>query len=230
MYSAGDLIQFDVHETSFYGEVVGIAEDGKVEVSRLKQTKKQSGRIWEFVDDDKWSAIDAKYIKKHIQLSDSSRRSHVVKAWRTMGFVPGGDGITFCRVEDEDKTTLPLLDGDSSDDSEDESDDETPSANPAMHGYASDGFVVPDDEGSEFEFANADELDDEAAEFVRETHQAVHDFNKWKPEDRQGKAIKAFVDKMDHKASIETDNKRFAKGKEAISTSNPPLKKKRRRK
>lgn len=228
MYTAGDLIQFDIHGQSFYGEVLGVDDDGKIEVSRLKKTAKQEGRIWEFVEDNKWSAIDATYVKKHIEVSDSARRSQVVKAWKTLGFIPGGDGITFCRVEDEDKTTLPLLDGDSSDDEYSEEDE--PSANPAMHGYADDGFVVPDDEGSEFEFADPDELEEEAAQFVRETHQAVHDFDNWKPEDRQGKAIKAFVDKMDHKASIETDNKRFAKGKEAISTSKPPLKKKRRRK
>ena len=209
-------------------EVLGVDDDGKIEVSRLKKTAKQEGRIWEFVADNQWSAIDSTYVKKHIKVSDSARRSEVAKAWKAIGFVPGGDGITFCRVEDEDQTTLPLLDGDSSDDEYSEEDEA--SANPAMHGYADDGFVVPDDEGSEFEFADPDELEEEAAQFVRETHQAVHDFDKWNPEDRQGKAIKAFVEKMDNKASIETDNKRFAKGKEAISTSKPPLKKKRRRK
>lgn len=228
MYTAGDLVQFDISGQSFYGEVLGVDDDGKIEVSRLKKTAKQEGRIWEFVADNQWSAIDSTYVKKHIKVSDSARRSEVVKAWQAIGFVPGGDGITFCRVEDEDQTTLPLLDGDSSDDEYSEEDEA--SANPAMHGYADDGFVVPDDEGSEFEFADPDELEEEAAQFVRETHQAVHDFDKWKPEDRQGKAIKAFVEKMDNKASIETDNKRFAKGKEAISTSKPPLKKKRRRK
>jgi len=40
-----------------------------------------------------------------------------------------------------------------------------------------------DDEGSDFEFANIDELDEEGAKFVRETH---HDFDKWDPEDKQG--------------------------------------------
>jgi len=228
MYSAGDVIQFDIHDTAFYGEIVGVAEDGKIEVSRLKKTPKQEGRIWEFADDDQWSAIDPKYVTKHIAVKNSARRSHVVKAWKTIGFVPGGDGITFCRVEDEDETTLPLLDGDSSDESDDD-EDGTPSENPAMHGYADDGFVVPDDEGSEFEFADPDQLDDEAAQFVRETHQAVRDFDSWEPEDRQGRAIKAFVEKMDQKAAIETDNHRLAKGKPAISTSKPPLKKRRRK-
>ena len=228
MYTPGDLIQFEINDTNFIGEIVGITDDGKVEVSRLKKTAKQEGRIWEFVADDAWSAIDPAYIKKHIKVNDSARRSTVVKAWKELGFLPGGDGITFCRIEDEDHVTLPLASGDSSDDDSSDSDDEQASANPAMHGYASDGFVVPDDEGSEFEFADPDELEEEAAKFVRETHQAVHDFDNWEPEDKQGKAIKAFVDRMDKKASIETDNKRLEAGKPAISTSKPPIKKRKR--
>ena len=67
------------------------------------------------------------------------------------------------------------------------------------------------------------------AKFVRETHQAVHDFDSWDPEDKQGKAIKAYVERMDKKATLETDNKRFKAGKSCISTSNPPLKKRKRK-
>lgn len=226
MYTAGDLIQFDINGTEFFGEIVGVADDGKVEVSRLKKTTKQEGHIWEFVADDAWSAIEVAYITKHIEVHDSARRSVVVKAWKELGFLPGGDGITFCRVEDEHHVTLSLADGDSSDD---DSDAEEASSNPTMHGYASDGFVVPDDEGSEFEFADPDELDEEAAQFVRETHQAVHDFDNWEPEDKRGKAVKAFVGNMDKKAAIATDNQRFEAGKSSISTSKPPIKKRKRK-
>jgi len=226
MYSAGDLIQFDINTIKFYGEIVGIADDGKIEVSRLKKTEKQEGRIWEFTEDDAWSAIESSYIQKHIKVPDSAKRSVVVKAWREIGFLPGGDGVTFCRVEDEESSTLPLYGGDSSED--DSGDDEPVSSNPNMHGYASDGFVVPDDEGSDFEFADPAKLDDEAAKFVRETHQAVRDFDNWEPTDKQGKAIKAFVERADKKASIETDNKRLEAGKSSISTSKPPIKKRKR--
>ena len=62
MYTPGDLIIFKIADKEFYGEIVGIADDNKVEVSRLKKTTKQEGRIWEFVDDDKWSAIDSNFI------------------------------------------------------------------------------------------------------------------------------------------------------------------------
>lgn len=226
MYSPGDLILFKINGTEFYGEVLGTDADNKVEVSRLKKTPKQEGRVWEFVDDDKWSAIEPSYVTKHIKVPTGSNRDVVVRAWKALGFIPGGDGLSFCRIEDEDQVTLPLYEG-AEEDSEDDSDD-VPSLNPKMHGYADDGFVVPDDEGSEFEFADPDELDEEAAQFVRETHQAVHDFDNWEPEDKQGKAIKTFIKRMDHKATIETDNARLENGKPSISTSKPPLKKRKR--
>lgn len=228
MYTPGDLIIQETSEGDCYGEVVGVNPEGHVEVSFIRPTAKQQGKIWEFDETDEWSAIDASTIKKHVKVPDESSRATIVKAWADIGFLPGGDGMTFCRLSDENETTLPLYEG-AEDESDDES-DEVPSSNPKMHGYASDGFVVPDDEGSDFEFADPDQLDEEAAKFVRETHEAVHDFEKWQPKDKQGHAIKNFIERMDYKATIETDNRRFAKGKSSLSTSKPPLTKKRRRK
>tara|TARA_B110000285_G_scaffold80029_1_gene92375 strand:- start:276 stop:965 length:690 start_codon:yes stop_codon:yes gene_type:complete len=227
MYSAGDIITFKIADKNFHGEILGIDDQHNIEVSRLKKTEKQEGRIWEFVADDAWSAIEPKFVKKHIRVGNDASRKEIVSAWKEVGFIPGGDGITFCRIEDEDETTMPMYDGDES--SDDDSDDENlPSSNPEMHGYTDDGFVVPDNEGSDFEFANPDDLDEEGAKFVRETHQAVHDFEKWNPEDKQGKAIKNFVQAMDHKATLQTDNVRVAKGKETIRTGKPPLNKRKR--
>lgn len=228
MYTPGDLVKISVeNEEDKYAEVLGVNPEGEVEVSFLKKTAKQEGRIWEFVADNEWDTVVPKTISQHIKVPDGSDRTTVVKAWNDLGFIPGGDGITFCRLEDEDHTSLPMYEG-AEDDSEDEEED-IPSTNPKMHGYADDGFVVPDDEGSDFEFADPDQLDEEAAKFVRETHEAVHEFEKWQPKDKQGHGIKAFIENMDYKATIETDNKRFANGKPAISTSKPPLKKKRKR-
>ena len=226
MYNPGDLVIVTDNNEQKYAEVLGVNPENEVEVSFLKQTKKQEGRIWEFVADDE-ETVSPDKITKHIKVPDGSERKVVVDAWKDIGFIPGGDGITFCRVDDEKNTTLPLYEG--AEDDSDAEEEDVPSANPKMHGYADDGFVVPDDEGSDFEFADPDQLDEEAAKFVRETHQAVHDFEKWEPKDKQGHAIKGFIERMDYKATIETDNKRFEKGKPSISTSKPPLKKKRKR-
>jgi hypothetical protein len=225
MYTPGDLIIFKITDKEFYGEIVGISDDNKVEVSRLKKTIKQEGRIWEFVDDDKWSAIDMKFITKHVHVPPGSNGHVVSKAWKSIGFLAGGDGMTFCRIEDEDSTTMPVMAYEI--DSEDE--DGSPSTNPSMHGYESDGFVVPDDEGEQFEFADPSILNEEDAEWVEQTHRAVREFDNWSPKDKAGKAIKKYIEKMDKKASIQTDNQRFSKGKSSISTSKPPLKRKRGR-
>jgi len=226
MYSAGDLIAFEINKETFYGEVLGIDDQNKVEVSRLRKTAKQESRIWEYVADDSWSAIDASYITQHYAVTNEATRSQIVAAWKQLGFVPGGDGITFCRLSDEESVTLPLYGGDESDN---DSDEDLPSTKEGMHGYASDdGFIVPDDEGSEFEFADPDELDEEGAKFVRETHEAVHGFANWQPTDKQGHAIKAFIEKAEIKAAIETDNRRLESGKSSISTSKPPLKKRKK--
>ena len=98
-----------------------------------------------------------------------------------------------------------------------------------MRGYADDGFVVPDDENEDFTFADPCELDGEAADFVRDTHHAVHDFEKWNPTDKKARAIKHYIDNMSGKAAIQSDNRRFKSGKPSISTTKPPLDKKRKR-
>ena len=224
MYTPGDLVVISVQVSESYGEVLGIEEGtGNIEVSFLKKTQLQEGRLWQFAADDEWETVNPQTITKHISVPEGSDGHTVSQAWKSVGFIASGDGITFCRCEDERSTTLDLLQ------CEDDSDDEegTPSSNPSMHGYEDDGFVIPDDEGEEFEFADPSTLDEKGAAFVLETHKAVHDFDKWAPTDQQGQGIKQYIDNMDRKASIQTDNQRFANGKSSISTSKPPLKRKR---
>jgi|TARA_B110000977_G_scaffold80305_1_gene107532 hypothetical protein len=226
---AGDVVQLKVNGQDQYAEVLSINEDGNMDVSCIRATAKQGGRIWEFVADNEWEAVSPSDIIKHAPVGEATR-DNVRNAWKSIGFYPGGDGISFCRVSDEDRVTLPLYQGDENEsDDEDDPDGFVPSTDPSMRGYAVDGFVVPDDEGDDFTFANPDELEGEAADFVRDTHRAVHDFEKWNPTDKKARAIKNYIDGVSQKVSLETDNKRFAGGKSSISTTKPPLGKKRKR-
>ena len=162
-----------------------------MEVSCIEKTALEQGKLWKFTATDEWESVDSSDVSKHVSVPTNASRTQVVNAWKDIGFLPGGDGISFCRLEDEATCSLPIYDGDESD-----SDEEgVPSSNPNMHGYESDGFVVPDDEGSDFEFADPNTLSAEAAKFVEETHQAVRDFDNWQPNDKQGKGIKAFIEK-----------------------------------
>lgn len=220
MYSTGDLISVDSNK---YGEIVGVTPTNEIEVSFLSRTSQQQGRIWQFAPDDEWELVQPTTVTKHLVLGEGSGGNSVATAWRELGFVASGDGMTFCRVEDERTTTMPILLCE-----DDEQDEGTPSTKPSMHGYEEDGFIVPDEEGGPFTFAEPDDLDEEAAKFVLETHKAVRNFDNWKPEDKSGKGIKAYIEKMDHRVSIDTDNQRLASGKSSLSTSKPPLKRKRK--
>tara|TARA_B110000977_G_scaffold173648_1_gene226960 strand:- start:975 stop:1682 length:708 start_codon:yes stop_codon:yes gene_type:complete len=228
IYKTGDLVACILNRKPNFGEIVGVdLVTNKVEVSCLKRTTLQNHTIWQFEESDEWIAINKENIIKHVSVPTGADGSVVSAAWSEIGFVAGGDGMSFCLTTDEQNTILPILecDGDSSDE-EDEA-----STNLDMHGYADDGFVVADNDPScePFSFADIDDpnLDEEARKFIEETHQSVHDFEKWEPSEKQSEGIKAYIDNADRKACIQTDNARLSKGKSSIRFSKPPLKRKR---
>ena len=71
MYTPGDLVVVLVQDTESYGEVLGIEEGtGQVEVSFLKQTSLQEGRLWQFAADDEWETVNPQTITKHIPVPE----------------------------------------------------------------------------------------------------------------------------------------------------------------
>ena len=126
----------------------------------------------------------------------------------------------FCKKEDENVVSLPLFDSD------DEEEPEPKRTKAGMHGYDSDdGFIVPDDEGDNFTYADPSTLSPEAAKFVEETHQAVREFEQWQPKDKEQEGIKQFVNKLEVKATNEEHEKAFWKGKDRLRFTKPPNKK-----
>ena len=129
-YKTGDLIAFiiknetDENEIKF-GEVVG-SKNKTVEVSCLKRTALQGNRLWQFEESDEWIAIQSSLIVKHVPIKTGSTGAAVSAGWLEIGFLCGGDGISFCLVADGQTTTPLLLCEDS------ESEDEEPSTNPAI--------------------------------------------------------------------------------------------------
>jgi len=232
-YKTGDLITCiithgDNNNEIKFGEVVGVdLVTQKIEVSFLKRTALQEGRIWHFEESDEWVAINKESIVKHVPIPTGSNGAIVAAGWLEIGFVAGGNGFSFCLVADEKTTSLPLL---LCEDSESEEEEEA-STDPAMHGYQNDGWCVPDDDPScePFHFADINDptLSDEAKEFIETTHKAVHDFERWNPTDKQSQGIKTYIDNADLKACVQSDNARLKAGKSSISFTKPPLKRKR---
>ena len=230
IYKTGDLVACVINQNAKFGEIVGVdLVTNQVEVSCLKRTTLQNHTIWQFEESDEWIAVNKETIVKHVAVPTGSTGANVSAAWREIGFVAGGDGMSFCLITDAHTTTLPILECDA--DSSDDEEDEEANANPNMYGYAADGFVVADNDPScePFSFADIDDpdLSEQARQFIEETHKAVHDFEKWEPSEKQSEGIKAYISNADRKACIQTDNALLARGKSSIRFSKPPLKRKR---
>lgn len=231
-YKTGNLVACILNRNAKFGEIVGVnLVTNLIEVSFLKRTSLQNHTIFQFEGNDEWIAVNKDTIVKHVAVPTGSDGAAVAAAWREIGFIAGGDGMSFCLTTDEKNTTLPILECEGFSDEDDEDDEEEASMNPALHGYADDGFVVPDNDPScePFSFAEIDdpELDEKARQFIRETHQSVHDFEKWDPKEKQAEGIKQYIQNADKKACLQSDNARLSKGQTSIPFTKPPLKRKR---
>lgn len=202
MYNAGDLIQ----TAGGAGEVVDTNEDGDLEVYFIVSNKsKANGKIYEY--NEEWEVVKKVDVLKHVPRPLDKFK--YPQCYREIGFKVW-DGIIFTRVEDDEeldedlkKFTFPTdcIEYESEDEDVDMSD-----------------FIVPDEEGEPFRPASP------SSQFVRDVHQAVHDYNKWTPTDRKAKAVKTVIDNMGEKYSRIEDDRQFALGK-VVNYNHPPLKK-----
>ena len=207
-YAPGDLVRLTDRRV---GEVVGLDGDN-IEVSWLRRTEQQNGKIFMFGGTQDWDCIHHSLVATHV--SPGSRpiqRANMVLAWQKLGFVAGGDGLTFCRVEDENTVTLPLYEG-----AEDESEDEV--SNEMQD------FIVNDADGEAFTFADPAQLEGSARQFVLDTHSAVHEFERWAPTKDSDKKVKAWMEACAARVSSQHDERVFAAGDSALNLKVPPLK------
>lgn len=189
----GDYVSMHAENNEvWYGEVVGIHAD-TLEVYFIE---KGDGTVWSYSEE--WHEVPKESVIKHV---DTSSHANVVSALKEIGFRPLTDS-TFARLDEQG--VVPV--GDPAFD--DVEDDCIIGIHPEMQ-----DFIVPDSEGEAFTFAPTD------SEFVRETHQAVRDFNNWVPQE-DAVRIKMFIEGMDDKACA-LENNRTRLG-EALSYNNPP--------
>ncbi len=128
-----------------------------------------------------WHEVPKECVQIHIKTEG------VVRALKELGFRPLTDN-TFARLDETREVPI----------GEDYEAMEESAGDPRLHGYEDDGFVVPDDEP--FSMAAPD------SQFVRDTHKAVRDYNKWQPEG-EGAKIKQFMEELDHKVIREESEK-----------------------
>lgn len=205
----GDLLhilgQNDDNTTStWYAELVGINEDHDLEVYLLEQTKILQGYVWSYADD--WQTVPKDSVLKVF----TPEKGSYVKTYKEFGFIPTNAANQFLKVgvaiPDHILTPIPLDSDCEGAEDEDEDDDMG-------------GFIVDDDVANEpFTHASPDN------DFVRETHQAVHDYNTWEPKNNSEKKVKSFIDNMAHKYQQQDDNRQFASGR-SLDYVKPPLRK-----
>ena len=203
-FHSGDLVRLSDQRI---GEVVGVVGN-TIEVSWLHQTQQQQGKIYAFGGTQDWDTVPKSMVVKHVS-PGTLVRPNIVRAWREMGFIAGGDGITFCRIEDEETVTLPMYEG-----AEEESDEEVSNE--------MDDFIVPDEEGEAFTFADPSKLDGQAKQFVLDTHQAVKDFERWEPSDQRELSLKRWIQACESRVAAQHDNRVFAEGGAAVDMKAPP--------
>lgn len=203
MYQAGDLLHINGKDANdnpciFYAELVGIDENEKLEVYYLEQTKKLEGYIWSYAKD--WDTVGEECVTQVFHPT----KENYVSVYKQFGFIPTvkenhfiQNGIT---IPSHILVPIPL-------DSEEDSDE--------MDEDMKD-FIVDDEVANEpFTHAKIDN------DFVRETHQAVHDYNKWEPKNQSELKVKTFIDQMAEKYQQQDDNRQFVKGK-SLDYLHPP--------
>jgi hypothetical protein len=217
LLTTGDLVKYRHKHLfgqieSYIGEIVDIDND-IVSIHVLEQQSEYNGKLWMFNHTE--HEILASTLTSLVKPERPLTRKTMKAAWGMMGYVVGVE--RFCLIEDEKHVTLDVHPQDS--DSEDDEND-SDYIHPEMR-----DFIVPDNEGEAFTFADTSKLSGEAKQYVEETHRAVNDWNNWTPDPNQpmqGK-IKMFVDGMASKAGHQESDRQFMAGHASLSTSSPPL-------
>ena len=188
----GDYVTVYAEEDQiWYGEVVAVADD-TIDVYYIERG---DGNVWSY--SDHVFEIPKGCVQRHIV---TSSHANVVGAFRALGFRPLSES-TFARLDETG--VVPV--GDPAFDSVE---DEVVGIHPEMR-----DFIVPDEEGERFTFAVADN------DFVRETHKAVRDFNRWNPTG-EARRIKDYILSAEQRV-IAQENSRTRLG-EGLSYNNPP--------
>jgi len=189
----GDYVSMHAENNEiWYGEVVGT----NAESLEVYFIEKGDDTVWSYSEE--WHEVPKESVITHV---DTSSYANVIGALKEVGFRPLSDS-TFARLDEQG--IMPV--GDPSFDNMEE--DVCIGIHPEMQ-----DFIVPDSEGEAFSFAKTDN------DFVRETHQAVRDFNSWVPQE-DAVRIKRFIEGMDSKAcALENNRTRLGEG---LSYNNPP--------
>lgn len=191
----GDYVKVQMDNDEIWLAEVVQVDDETVDVYYLKKGK---DNVYTYSED--CYEVHKDTVVKHVRVKDFA---NVVHALKEIGLRPITDS-TFVSIHENGSVPV----GEDFDLSE----DDFVGIHPEMQ-----DFIIPDEEGEAFTFAKVDN------DFVKETHEAVRQFNHWHP-DGEAKRVKDFIDKMDVRACAQ-ENARTRLG-EGLSYTKPPVKQK----
>lgn len=202
----GDLLHIlgqndDGTQTTWFAELVGIDEDGDLEVFYLEQTEMCESYVWSYSSD--WYRVSKDCL---LQVFHPTKKSYL-KTYKEFGFIPTVEENQFLKagVFIPEHILIPMpLDSDIEESEEDISD--------------TDSFFIDDDVANE-PFSQADP---QSSSFVGDMHKAVCDYNQWQPKDPSENQVKDFIDDLAKKYQSEDDNRQFARGK-TVDYIRPPV-------
>tara|TARA_Y100001958_G_C21237031_1_gene563713 strand:+ start:1290 stop:1877 length:588 start_codon:yes stop_codon:yes gene_type:complete len=191
----GDYVKLQMDNDEVWTAEVVHVDNETVDVYYIKKGK---DNVYTYSDD--CYEVHKDTLVEHVRVNDFP---NVVLALKEIGLRPITDS-TFVSIHE--KGAVPI--GEDFDVAE----DDFVGIHPEMR-----DFIVPDEEGEAFTFAKVDN------DFVKETHEAVRQFNSWNP-DGEAKRVKDFIDKMDDRACAQ-ENARTRLG-EGLAYTKPPIKQK----
>ena len=192
----GDLLKINGESGVWYAELVGIDEEGLLEVFYINRCK-DNRWVWKY--DDEWNTCLQSCVMEHIPLI----KEKALECFRKLGFRPLTEN-TFLSLNDTVPDEVSLPTGEFNEYEQEEEEDMS-------------DFIVPDEEGEPFRPASP------SIPFVQETHELVNRFNTWEPKNKKEEKLKAYVDNLSHKYKLEDDNIQFAEGR-SVDYDHPRLK------
>lgn len=198
-YSVGDPVRVSDAE----GEYIGIVVD------RLTNDTLSVQMIKKFADGLYRTTSDAYEVPSYAIEEHKALQSDddAPKAFDQLGFRML-DGATFVKHTDEDTNDVPVglqVFEVRSSASDDDSDDNSLC-----------DFIVADEDCEPFTMA------EETNAFVKDTHQAVRDFQSWQPKTPAEIKAKKFIEGQEHRAIIVDDNARFSRNMPPASKYSEP--------
>jgi hypothetical protein len=196
-------------------EVLDVNESGQLEVNYIRPWQSEAnGKIFKYDASDEWEEISTDDVTKHVEKPKDKLdyyKVYLELGLKAMGMHKGEEIFILKDADIENDEDLKKFqfptDGFNADDEE-------------ANEYVYDGFVVPDEEHEPFAPASP------TSEFVQFTHEAVHGYNTWQPDenDKMQLGIKRTIDAMESKYASKEDDRQFAQGK-SVDYNRPPLKK-----